>query len=117
MQIIKEYGKDELVYDNIVNLSSVEQINIKNEFISINFQEIINSQFTGGNIGELFEQVKTLLNLGRYSKAPCGGFVNFFETTGTGGTKFLIYSGVNEVSNSHYKVTVHKIIIMNDENV
>lgn len=112
MLIIKDFSKDEFVFDNLANLSSVKQINIKNETIDLNFQEIIYTQFTAGNIGHLFESLKAFLNLGKYSKAPCGGFVNFFEIMGTGGTKFVIYSGVNELSNSHYKVTIHKIIII-----
>jgi hypothetical protein len=110
MQFIKEFGSNDLVYDNAKKGTTIEHVSINAEIIDINYYDIINTQFTGGNVGQKFEQLKDDLNLGMYSKAPCGGFVNFYKVTGNMGNDYIIYSGVNEVSNSHYIVTIHKIL-------
>jgi len=110
MQVIKEFGSNELVYDNVKNGSITQSIDISDETININYSDIIDTQFVGGNVGPKFEQLKRDLNLGVYSKAPCGGFVNFFKVVSDKGNNYIVYSGVNEVSNSHYIVTIHKIL-------
>lgn len=110
MQIVKEFWENELVYDNVKVMSVIQSTDVDNEIISINYNDIIDTQFTGGNVGQKFEQLKMYLNLGLYSKAPCGGFVNFFKVTGSKGNDFIVYSGINEVSNSHYIVIIHKIL-------
>lgn len=110
MQIVKEFRINELTYDNVKNGSITQLISLDSETIDVNYNDIINTQFTGGNVGQQFEELKINLNLGMYSKAPCGGFVNFFKITSNHGNDYIIYSGVNEVSNSHYVVTIHKIL-------
>ena len=52
---------------------------IDNHTVILNFQDIINTQFSGGNLGSEIDKVKSFLNLGIYSKAPCGGFVNLHK--------------------------------------
>lgn len=109
MQILQEFKNDELIYDNINDTTFTQSVDINSETLLINYNDIIDTQFTGGNMGELSTQLKNDLNLGIYSKAPCGGFVNFYKVSSNLGGFYIIYSGVNEVSNSHYIVTVHKI--------
>lgn len=110
MKIIKEFNADEVVYDNLKDTQKEQTIYSLNGNIRVDFQSIIDTQFTGGNVGADFNQVKTFLNLGLYSKAPCGGFPNFYRIESETDKMFIIYSGVNEVSNSHYIVTLHKIL-------
>jgi hypothetical protein len=110
MIVIKEYNSNELMFDNVERTSNIKKININGETIEINYNSIIDTQFTGGNTGQKFEQLKEILNLGIYSKAPCGGFINFYKISGSSGNDYIIYSGVNEVSNSHYIITIHKIL-------
>ena len=109
MELIKEFQKKELIFDNIKTKSCIKTINLFSDVINIDFCAIIDTQFMGGNIGQSFEELKKELNMGLYSKAPCGGFVNFYKVTSNLGNEYVVYSGVNEVSNSHYLVTVHRI--------
>jgi hypothetical protein len=110
MKIIKHFNKTELVFDNIRNKSNKVTVTIGDDTLKIDFDNIINTQFSGGNIQSKFNEYKRFMNLGQYSKAECGGFVNFFKITSDKGKVYILYSGINEVSNSHYIVTVHKII-------
>lgn len=109
MQTMIEFGNNELVYDNTKNESYTQSIIVSNDTININYNDIIDTQFTGGNVAHKLEQLKSVLNLGVYSRAPCGGFVNFFKITSRKGNSYYIYSGINEVSNSHYIITIYKI--------
>lgn len=111
MKIVKEYKQKEFVYDNLAKDSSKQILKLDEEELLFDFKNLIDSQFTGGNVDGNFEKLKDFLNLGMYSKAPCGGFVNFYRLKGKNNF-FVIYSGVNEVSNSHYVVTIHKILIL-----
>ena len=110
MKTIKEYSNNELVFDNIKSKPSKTKIDVGNEVIQVDYNSIVDTQFSGGNMGQEFEALKTFLNLGMYSKSPCGGFVNFYLQEGSKGGKYILFSGVNEVSNSHYIVTIHKIL-------
>jgi hypothetical protein len=109
MIIIKEFSNNKIVYDNLINKDSRMSLVIDNYKGTLNFQDIINTQFSGGNLGNEVEKVKSFLNLGIYSKAPCGGFANLYKQK-WGEDSIIMFSGVNEVSNSHYIVTVHKIL-------
>ncbi len=104
-----EIGK--YVYDNLKSRKSLQRVRLEEETLKVNYEELINTQFKGGNIENdiLVNELKESLNLGIYSKAPCGGFVNFFWITGNKGGSYIIFSGVNEVSNSRYIVTLHSI--------
>ncbi len=115
MQTLQEFENNELVHDNIKFTSYSQSVVINSDTIVINYNDIIDTQFIGGNIGELIPQLKNYLNLGTYSKAPCGGFVNFYKVSGNLGNDYIVYSGVNEVSNSHYIVTIHKILTVPQE--
>ncbi len=110
MKIIKEYQNSQLVFDNTMSKSSKIEIDINSEIIQIDYNAIIDTQFSGGNMGQEFETLKTFLKLGMHSKSPCGGFLNFYFITAKKSSGFILFSGVNEVSNSHYIVTVHKIL-------
>lgn len=110
MKIIKEYPNSEFVFDNAKSKSSKVKIDIGSEVIQVDYNLIIDTQFSGGNMGQEFEELKAFLNLGMYSKSPCGGFVNFSLQEGSKGGKYILFSGVNEVSNSHYIVTIHKVL-------
>ena len=110
MYLIKEFSIDELVYDNFIDKKNYQLVEINNDIVEINYNDIIETQFTGENIGQKFEELKNYLNIGIYSKAPCGGFVNFFNIKSKQNIDYIIYSGVNEVSNSHYVVIIHKIL-------
>ena len=110
MKTIKEYSNRELVFDNTKSKSSKTEIDIGSEVIQVDYNSIVDTQFSGGNMGQEFEALKTFLNLGMYSKSPCGGFVNFYLQEGSKGGKYILFSGVNEVSNSHYIVTIHKVL-------
>jgi hypothetical protein len=109
MVILKEFLNNEIVYDNLISEHSRMSLTIDNHTVILNFQDIINTQFSGGNLGNEIDKVKSFLNLGIYSKTPCGGFVNLYKQK-LGRDNIIIFSGVNEVSNSHYIVTIHKII-------
>ena len=78
MKIIKEFKNDEKVYRNY-NSDSVQKYHIEELELVVDFQDIINTQFSGGNTNSKFEKIKNFLHLGMYSKAPCGGFINFYE--------------------------------------
>ena len=113
MRIIKSFSEAEIVYDNLVESSSRKNIVVEFGVIfTIDFHSIIDSQFQGGNLKpELFEILKAFMGLGQFSKAPCGGFANFYRFGKSNETEgYVVFSGVNEVSNSHYIVTVHNII-------
>jgi len=109
MKILRRYQDDKIVYDNTKSNTSEIILNLEEGQLLIDFEKIIDTQFTAGNVKEKFELLKNLLNLGMYSKAPCGGLVNFYQVK-NGDRCFIVYSGVNEVSNSHYTVTIHKIL-------
>ncbi|HEX8549556.1 MAG TPA: hypothetical protein VF691_21530 [Cytophagaceae bacterium] len=113
MEVVKELNNSELTYDNVKNDQDKRSIRVKDEIIEINFQNIIDTQFTGGNLGEKREQFVNDLRIGMYSKAPCGGFINLFEVKSNKGVNYVVYSGIQEVSNSHYIVTIHKILLNN----
>lgn len=110
MEKIKEYSNSEFVFDNTKTTSSVEKIKLNGETITVDYNSIIDTQFSGGNTGQEFEHLKAFLGLGIYSKAPCGGFVNFYALTGDRGNDYILFTGINEVSNSHYIVTIHQIL-------
>jgi len=110
MKIIIEYSNSEFVFDNTNSKPSKTEIEINSEVVEVDYNSIIDIQFSGGNIGQEFEALKTFLNLGMYSKSPCGGFVNFHLQEGSKGGNYILFSGVNEVSNSHYVVTIHKVL-------
>jgi len=111
MEVIKLFKKQELSFDNLNNDTNEIIINLYDDTISVNFISIIDTQFSGGNISpSRFKEMKNKFNLGLYSKAPCGGFINFFETKSNYLKNYVIYSGVKEVSNSHYIVTIHAIV-------
>ncbi len=110
MQTIREYRNGEFIFDNTAANYSVEKIKLDGETITVDYNLIIDTQFSGGNTGQEFEHLKAFLDLGTYSKAPCGGFVNFYAITGDRGNNYILFSGINEVSNSHYIVTIHKIV-------
>ncbi|MGQ1911815.1 hypothetical protein ACT3CE_18830 [Marinifilum sp. RC60d5] len=100
---------NEIVFDNLKDKTTKEII-IEEDKLNIEFNKIIESQFSGGNIEDKYDRYKTFLGLGMYSKAHCGGFINLYKTLSEKGNYYIIYSGVNEVSNSHYIVTVHMIL-------
>lgn len=102
-----EYGQ--FVYDNTSDTSPLIGIIVGNALLRLDFRWLIDSQFQAGNLGSESNLVKKELGLGIYSKAPCGGFVNLFKLISSLECNFIIYSGVNEISNSHYIITVHKI--------
>jgi hypothetical protein len=95
-----------LIYNNALHNDVSIELNLLEDTMVINYQDIINTQFSEGNVEEN-EKYKKYLRLGMYSKAPCGGFVNFYKLKSKKGSYYVLYSGVNEVSNSHYIVTVH----------
>jgi hypothetical protein len=109
MKIIKEFNIGEMVFDNLKDALN-STIELDSGKLIIEFDKIMNTQFSGGNVQADLDSYKSFLNLGKYSKAECGGFPNFYKTESDNGNCYVIYSGVNEVSNSHYIVTVHKII-------
>lgn len=110
MIIVKEFYNIDLFFDNTLGNTSTMTIVLEGENLMINFDSIINSLFTNESKDLDYEYLKSYFNLGGYSKAPCGGFINFFNVTGSKGNKYILYSGVNEVSNSHFIVTIHKIL-------
>jgi hypothetical protein len=110
MNILKTFKRNELLYDNTTDGSSIIKIEINSDFIKINFGEIINSQFQGGNVKNDFDRLKNHLKVGISLKAPCGGFANFYKVISKSKNEYIVFSGVKEVSNSHFVVTVHAII-------
>lgn len=112
MIVVKEFKNNEYVYDNTVNTSkpSLSRVIVNDEIINFDFHWLIDTQFTEGNIGPKLEDYKSKLGFGLYTKAPCGGFLNFYKVQGSMGNNYIIFSGVNEVSNSHYVVIIHKVI-------
>lgn len=110
MQIVKEYRNNDFFYDNTKNQPIIQKVYLDNGEIEINFNDIIGTQFTGGNLFQRFEQLKSYMNIGSYEKAPCGGFVNFYSVIGKYNDNYIVYSGIKEVSNSHYIITIHKIL-------
>lgn len=108
MRVVKEYKEGEFVYDNTKNSNHRQTLKIDDYELIIDFQDLIDTQFTCGNISEKIEDIKSMLGLGKYSKASCGGFINFYRLKESN-CNYIIYSGVNEVSNSHYIVSLHKI--------
>jgi len=50
MKIIKHFNKTELVFDNIRNKSNKVTVTIGDDTLKIDFDNIINTQFSGGTI-------------------------------------------------------------------
>jgi hypothetical protein len=111
MKVIKEFKNNELVYDNLSSEQPVKSIYLVDEFIEVNFNDLINTQFSRGNVGSKIEEYMNYLHLGEYSKANNGGFINFYRLISSNGNEYVLFSGVNEVSNSHYIVTIHMVLI------
>ena len=109
MMIIKKFSLGECVYDNSLKTHPRKRTEIDGNIIEIDFQAIIDSQFSGGNIAGKYDLLKKYLGLGQFSAAPCGGFVNFILVISDRGNEYIVFSGVNEVENSHYIVTIHAI--------
>jgi hypothetical protein len=108
---IKDFEVPKLIFDNTKRETSLVDVIVQGKSVSIPFENIINSQFSEGNTSMIEkDELKQYLSLGKYSKAPCGGFVNFYRINESLYTDYVIYSGVNEVSNAHYIVTVHKVL-------
>lgn len=99
---IRNYGIGELNFDSTQSRHSQIVLELNDDFLKIDFNSIIATQFSGGNVQDLFNELKNFLNLGVFSKAPCGEFVNFFKFSGRSKTEYIVYSGINETSNSHY---------------
>ncbi|MCF2446938.1 hypothetical protein L0657_23490 [Dyadobacter sp. CY345] len=110
MEILIEFKNNEYFFDNTSFEPSKINITLNDETIFLDYEWLIETQFKGGNVGDLFEELKYEMKLGQNSKAPCGGFINFYMLRGCKGNMYIIFSGVNEVSNSHYIVTLHKIL-------
>lgn len=114
INIIKSYENKELVYDNLIDKLDCS-IQFGNAHLKFLFSEIIDTQFEGGNVPNEIELLANFLKLGMYSKADCGGFPNFFKVESDDQSEYIIYSGINEPSNSHIIVTVHKILQLEKE--
>jgi hypothetical protein len=69
MKIIKEFTPSEYYYDNAFGKESTCTINVENNVIVVDFQKIINTQFSGGNVSNKYEDLKSFLNLGLFSSA------------------------------------------------
>ncbi|WP_111684804.1 hypothetical protein [Winogradskyella tangerina] len=112
MKIIGNNLYNKSVYDSENSKKNKVKIVLSNEILKINYNKIIDTFFTQGNIEDesLKQDLLNLFSLGKYSKAPCGGFVNFFEVLSNNANKYAIYSGIREVSNSYFKVEIHEII-------
>lgn len=76
----------------------------------VDFMAIIDTQFSVGNVPDKYEDLKHKLGLGEFSSAPGGGFINFYSVLRKKNIEYILFSGVNEINNSHYVVTVHKVI-------
>lgn len=111
MHLIHDFRKEKPTFDSLTDRRYFDKIKINDDIIEVNYNSIIDTQFTGGNVDEnSYEYYKKLLNLGTFAKAPCGGFVNFYKIKSLKKREFILFSGVNEVSNSRYIVIIHKII-------
>ncbi|SDE60876.1 hypothetical protein SAMN04487996_10610 [Dyadobacter soli] len=112
MKIVKELAEHECYYDNAVTgRSTLTEIDLDDDSVTVDFRAIIGTQFVGGNVPEKFESLMEILHLGKFSSAPNGGFINFYSIRSRNHENYILFSGVNEVSNSHYIVTVHKVLI------
>jgi hypothetical protein len=85
-------------------------IELNDDQITIDFGAIINTQFSGGNVPDKYEYLRQFLRLGEFSSAPGGGFVNFYAVTSSENVEYILFSGIREVYNSHYIVTVYKVL-------
>lgn len=113
MKIKKEFKAGECYFDNgIRGMPVIITILLDDDSVLVDFGAIISTQFTGGNVSDRYEDLKRALGLGQFSSAPGGGFINFYALMSEKGVEYVLFSGVNEVNNSHYVVTVHKIIAM-----
>lgn len=109
-EIVKSYNSDDFCFDSGVTQSLPKvTLNLGSESIEIDYKKLIGSVFKGGNM-ELLSDFYDMFGLGQYSKAPCGGFPNFYEIIGNKGGAYVVYSGIKEYYNSVYFVTIHNII-------
>lgn len=114
MKIVKELAEHECYYDNAINgMPTLTEIDLNDDSVTVDFQAIIDTQFAGGNVPEKYEDLMELLHLGEFSSALDGGFMNFYSVHSHNQENYILFSGVNEVSNSHYIVTVHKVLQSN----
>ena len=114
MKIVKELAELECYYDNAVTgMPTLTKIDLNDDSVIVDFRAIIGTQFTGGNVPEKVEDLMEILHLGEFSSAPNGGFINFYSAQSRNHENYILFSGVNEVSNSHYIVTVHKVLQSN----
>ena len=82
MTLAKDFINDNYVFDNLRYQTSKQIISFTDEFLEVDYKLLIDSQFSTGNVpldSEEYSMLKELLNLGRYSKSPCGGFINFYK--------------------------------------
>jgi hypothetical protein len=111
MKILKECGTRDYYFDNgVKDMPALVTVILDSDWIIVDFQAIIDTQFSGGNVPNKFEGLKRMLGLGEFSSAPGGGFINFFSVFSQQNVEYILFSDVNEVYNSHYIVTVHKVI-------
>lgn len=105
MKIIAEYIQGLYTFNSLKNQSSGQYITIDSDSIYVNYLDFIDNLWTNDN----FRAVKNL-NIGLYGKAPCGGFISLLKCSSNEGKAYVIYAGVNEISNSNYIITIHKVL-------
>jgi hypothetical protein len=111
MKIIKTFLPNEFIYDNTKNHKNTLILKLEELTLEIDFNKIINTHFSLGNISkDEIEIIKRSLGIGMFYKAPCGGFVNFYKIKAKNNIEYILYSGVSEVSNSHYVVILYKVL-------
>lgn len=112
MRILEKELSNKFIYDSVKSKKKKITLSIDNDTIDVDFERIIDTLFTRGNIKDpsLIEDLKKLFNIGLYSNAPCGGFINFYKVKSKKSKNYIIYSGIKEVSNSYFVVEIHKIV-------
>jgi hypothetical protein len=105
-----EVNKNETLFDMDDNKKRVIY-QIDDCKIVLKRKDILKYVFVGGNIGtETIEEMRVKLNLGKYSKAPCGGFPNFYKTSCKKSNKsFIFFFGISEVYNSIFIINIHNL--------
>lgn len=108
--VLKDFGSGKLIFDSSIDGMTSAKVQLVDEEVEINFERLIDTMFSLGNCKNELEQLRDYFRLGNYPTAPCGGFPNFYHLHGSNETPLIVYSGIREDANSHFKITLHSII-------
>lgn len=109
MHQVKAYPAGQVIADYRTGIPASWRLALDGEDVVVDVPALLDTHLQGGDAGAGLDVLQRLIPLGLYTRAPCGGFVNCFRVCSARGKTYYLYSGVNEVANSCYVVTLHAV--------